>query len=386
MKISSVHKFILFLSVAYYLGFIIFFQRLVGAGSSVSFESAASGNIVNQLVGICLLGLCLFILYRQLNTFIKRHFLENWPWLVLLSILACSVLWSYAPSISFRRIIAFMTLVVVAYYLAVTYSAKSLLKFLVNAILVAIVVGLIYEIATGKSLAFGLGDRRNAFKGIYFDKNGAARIYAYGLIIFIAISEKFTKIDYLKLFGFVFALSLSQSASGIVMAVLGITIITLIRITRGRVKQQSFNRLMILIIFSTIGIGLLSVLYEFVLGLMGRDANLTDRAIIWQLLDPYLVKEYWFGYGFGAFWASDASSGFFGCLEVFRQRPQWLCRNKTKRWYARLNCFVFVANFVFYESVTTIFKYQYGKNIRFVFIDFNCANCNQLCWLCDIKP
>jgi exopolysaccharide production protein ExoQ len=310
MKIISVHKFILFLSVAYYLGFVIFFQRLLGGSSGVSFESAAAGNIVNQLVGILLLGLCLFILYRQLNNFIKQHFFENWPWLFLLGVLACSVLWSYSPSISFRRFIAFMTLVVVAYYLAVTYSPKSLFNFLVNAILLAIVVGLIYEIATGKSLAIGLSDRRSAFKGIYFDKNGAARIYAYGLIIFIAITGKFTKFDYVKLGGFILALALSQSASGLVLAIMGGVIVKLIRETRGRVKKQSFNRLAVLILLSIVGIGLLSFIYEYLLNLMGRDANLTDRTIIWQFLEPSLVKEYWSGYGFGAYWSSDASSGF----------------------------------------------------------------------------
>ncbi|PKG98747.1 O-antigen ligase [Paraglaciecola sp. MB-3u-78] len=311
MKISSVHKFILFLSVAYYVGFVSFFERLAkGGGKGGGFESAAAGNIINQLVGILLLGLCLFILYRQLNNYIKQHFLENWPWFILLGILACSVLWSYSPSISFRRLIAFMTLVVVAYYLAITYSPKSLFNFLANAILLAIFVGLVYEVATGKSLAIGLGDRSSAFRGIIPDKNAAARIYAYGLIVFVAISDKFTKFHYIKIIVFLLALSLSQSASAIIMAIMGIAIITLIRISRGSGKQQSFNRLAMLIILSVIGIGLLSVIYEYLLGLMGRDASLTDRTVIWQLLEQSLEDEYWYGFGFGAFWASDASSGF----------------------------------------------------------------------------
>jgi O-antigen ligase len=203
-----------------------------------------------------------------------------------------------------------MTLVVVAYYLAINYSPKSLFNFLVNAILLAILLGLIYEITTGKSLAIGLSDRGSAFSGIYYDKNGAARIYAYGLILFVAINDKFTKFDYMKLSVFLLALSLSQSVSGIILATMGVVIVTLIRVTRGRTKKQSFNRLAILIILSVIGIGLLSVIYVYLLGLMGRDANLTDRVIIWQLLAPSLEDEYWFGFGFGAFWASDASSGF----------------------------------------------------------------------------
>jgi O-antigen ligase len=311
MKISSVHKFILFLSVAYYVGFVTFSQRLLSVSrSGGTFESASAGNVINQLVGVLLLGLCLLILYRELNYFIKQHFFENWPWLILFGVFACSVLWSYSPSISFRRFIAFMTLVVVAYYLAINYSPKSLFNFLVNAILLAILLGLIYEITTGKSLAIGLSDRGSAFSGIYYDKNGAARIYAYGLILFVAINDKFTKFDYMKLSVFLLALSLSQSVSGIILATMGVVIVTLIRVTRGRTKKQSFNRLAILIILSVIGIGLLSVIYVYLLGLMGRDANLTDRVIIWQLLAPSLEDEYWFGFGFGAFWASDASSGF----------------------------------------------------------------------------
>ncbi|MGO4891718.1 O-antigen ligase family protein [Flavobacterium sp. W21_SRS_FM6] len=311
MKMSSVHKFILFLSVAYYVGFVSFFERIIKGGrSGGDFESAASGNLINQLVGVLLLGLCLFILYRQLSNFIKQSLLESWPLLVLLSLFACSIFWSYEPSVSFRRLIAFTTLIIVAYYLAVTYSPKSLFNLLVNAILLAIAIGLVYEIASGKALAIGLSDRSSALRGIYSDKNGAARVYAYGLIVFIAITDKFTKLDYIKLSVFVLALSLSQSASAIIMGILGIAIITLIRLARGRGNQQSFNRLAVLIIFSIIGIGLLSVVYEYVLDLMGRDANLTDRAIIWQLLAPSLEDEYWLGFGFGAFWASDAVKGF----------------------------------------------------------------------------
>jgi exopolysaccharide production protein ExoQ len=311
MKISSIHKFILFLSVAYYVGFVSFFARLVkGGDKGGGFESAAAGNIINQLVGILLLGLCLFILYRYLDNFIKQHFLENWPWLILLGLFTCSIFWSYTPSMSFRRLIAFMSLIVVSYYLAVTYSPKSLFNLLVNAILLAIVVGIIYEIASGQSLVIGLNDRAGALRGIYNDKNGAARIYAYGLIVFVAISDKFTKFDYMKLSVFLLALSLSQSASAIVMAVMGIAIIILIRTSRGSGKQQSFNRLAMLILFLILGIGLLSVIYEYLLGLMGRDANLTDRTVIWQLLAPSLEDEYWLGYGFGSYWASEAVSGF----------------------------------------------------------------------------
>jgi O-antigen ligase len=69
-------------------------------------------------------------------------------------------------------------------------------------------------------------------------------------------------------------------------------------------------RLVLLLIALTIGGYLTFLLYEFLLGLLGRDANLTNRTIIWQLLEPYILDEFTFGYGFGAFWASDAVSNF----------------------------------------------------------------------------
>jgi O-antigen ligase len=69
-------------------------------------------------------------------------------------------------------------------------------------------------------------------------------------------------------------------------------------------------RLGLLLVVLTISGYTLLLLHDVLLEFLGRDATLTNRTIIWQLIEPYILKEFIFGYGFGAFWASDAVFGF----------------------------------------------------------------------------
>ncbi|MDT0584068.1 MULTISPECIES: O-antigen ligase family protein [Alteromonadaceae] len=313
MSISTTNYYRVFLLIAvgFYLSFFRFFERVItGAGDSASFEVVAGGNILNQIIGILLLLLSLTYFLTSKLQGIKAFLMSAWPILLIVCFFLLSITWSDVPNITFRRCVAFFTLIISTFVLAQVFSPRSLLYFLANAIALATIVGLFYTFLSGSTINFGLGERESGFRGMFADKNSAARIYAYGLLLFCALGRYRTGWDRSLLALLTLALFASQSASAVVIAVVGVGLTIALRIFRGRNKSESILRFIMLVLLLMIAGLVIINLYEYLLSLLGRDANLTNRAIIWELLKPYLEEKYLYGYGFGSFWASSAVADF----------------------------------------------------------------------------
>jgi O-antigen ligase len=313
MSISVAHyyRFFLLIAVGFYLSFFRFFERVItGAGDSASFEEVAGGNILNQVIGVLLLLLSLVYFMSNKLRSIKTFFSAAWPILLILLLFLISVFWSDVPNITFRRCVAVFTLIITTFVLAQVFSARSLLHFLANSIALATLFGLLYTLFSGNSINFGLVDRELGFRGMFADKNSAARIYAYGLLLFCALGRYKVGWDRALLVLLVLALFASQSASALVIAVIGVSLIIALRLFRGKNKSESLLRFLVLVLLLIIASVVIVNLYEYLLSLLGRDANLTNRAIIWELLRPYIEDRPLIGYGFGSFWASNAVADF----------------------------------------------------------------------------
>jgi O-antigen ligase len=174
----------------------------------------------------------------------------------------------------------------------------------------AVVIGVFYQLLSGQNIAFGLTDRSAGLRGIFSDKNAAARVYAYGLILFIGLGKYKKKSEIIRLSILLLAVMLSQSASAVILAFLGCSLIFTFKFFRGKNKKQNATRIIIIMIVLVSGALIAGALYEYLLELLGRDSNLTNRAIIWELLTPFLESKPVLGYGFGSFWASDYVSPF----------------------------------------------------------------------------
>lgn len=311
LSLSRLQRMFLLLSLAFYLNFVAFFTSFLkfgGAGGNAA--AAVAGNPINQLVGISLLFISIFLMFRKSSLAPIVFVRQGYAWILLIGFFILALFWSEAPLVSFRRIVAFSTLIVVTFVLAQLYSPKSLLKCVYLLILTSIVLGLIWTTIQGKPLSIGLGDREAGFRGIFNDKNGAARLYAYGLILAIGLKQYQTKLQLCGLAILVLALSLSQSASAIVLAAIGSGLIMLFRTLKTKGKQQNLVRFILAIATILVLSYLFTILYTFILEFLGRDPNLTNRSIIWELITPSIEEKLYQGYGFGTFWASSASSGF----------------------------------------------------------------------------
>lgn len=310
MTNSQFKNIFLFFSFFYYIGFLSFVTGIfVGKGDD-AFAANASGSIANQLLGIALLIMSFILLFKikivSGSYFIKSFFL----WGILIAWFVASISWSYAPAISFRRVVAFSTLVLVSYCLVQTFTAKSLLRVFVVAVFITSCIGILEAILSPQTAFINSGIRAGAFTGFYFDKNGGARVYTYSLLIIVGLGLYKEKWGFAAFLAIAACLVMSRSATAVVMLVAGCLLIFMFKYLKANTASLNFLRLGLLIFALTIGGYILFLLYDVLLQFLGRDPTLTNRTIIWQLLEPYIFDEFIFGYGFGAFWASDAVLSF----------------------------------------------------------------------------
>lgn len=312
LPLNSVKRAYLALALFYYMGFLNFFIRLIGgdARKGDAFSANASGSLSKQLLGVTLLGVGIYLLMRIDRRVLLQTLRENLWWLLLLAFFAASVYWSYTPAVTFRRVIAFATLMVAAYCIVTLFDPISLLTLISRAIVLAAFCGLIYAVIDP---ANGLTDgdlRSKALLGILGDKNGGARCYTYGILLMVGLGHYRLWRHKLMLALLLFCILISQSATAVVMLVAGLAMVVLFRELHSRRVQVNFSRFVLICVLFALGATAAYYLYDFLLGLLGRDPTLTNRLIIWELMDQYIDAEPWLGYGFGAYWASSAVESF----------------------------------------------------------------------------
>ncbi|MDP5030051.1 O-antigen ligase, partial [Paraglaciecola sp.] len=311
VSIEQLKRVYLFTAVFYYFGFMNFVSRFVSGGKAEDLMSAnAAGSLAKQLVGVLLLGLSIFLLLKVNKKLLYSMLKASYWWAIIIGFFALSIYWSYEPSISFRRLIAFITLIVVSFCLVCTFEPKSLLYFLAKTIFVAAILGLMLMVIAPNMALQGSGDRANMFVGIMGDKNGGARLYAYAILILAGLGRYQTRQDKFKLFILSVCLVFANSATAIVMVVAGLGLILLFKVLHTRSANMNLRRFFLITVLLMLASMAAYFLYAFLLELLGRDPTLTNRTVIWELLSESIDKKPWLGYGFGAFWSSDAVLGF----------------------------------------------------------------------------
>ena len=312
IKINTITKLYLYSTIFYYAGFMNFFTRVAKGTTNNydTFDVHAAGSMPRQIFGVILLFLGLFILTKVDRRVLLVTFKKNYWWVLLVCYFIISMQWSYEPSITFRRTIAFSTLLVAAFCIVQFSEMYSLLTLLGKAIFCAAFLGLIYALIDPSNGLSNTENRTDVLLGIYSDKNGGARIYAYGLLILVGLGRTRTIADWFMLGILVFCLILAGSATAIVMVIGGGSIMFLFEYFRTNSSKRNFVSMFVIttiIAFTSISLG---YLFDYILQLLGRDATLTNRTIIWEMMDVYVENEPLFGYGFGAFWSSDAVTAF----------------------------------------------------------------------------
>ena len=310
ISLSETYKPFLLMALFFYMNIIGFLSSFLRDSGKGSFEAIAAGNPVNQVAGLTLLTIGLLIIVRSPYFSVKTIMSQSWPFLLVFVFIFLSISWSEVPIVSFRRLVAFFSLVLTCFVLSQIFTPLSLLESIYRVSLIVIILGFVWTILQGHSITIGIGDQKLGMKGIISDKNSAARLYAYSLLLAIGLKKYYTKKGLFSIFTICLALATVHSASAIVIAVSGTALIYLVRTLKQH--NSGANLLTLMVMFTTILVSayIISLVYNLLLEFLGRDPNLTNRAVIWELLTPFVYEKLTYGYGFGAFWASSSVEWF----------------------------------------------------------------------------
>lgn len=296
--------------VLFYTQVIGFFLRLGNVSTLDDAQQDLEGNLANQVCGLLTLLVPLFFFIRHKVFLSKSFYRQNLFLLLFLGCVAASISWSSEPMLSFKRFVALLSVVFFAGFIAWRYSLERI-AFLFGCVIgAAALVGLIFAVIRPDIAFISGGIRDGAFRGVFAEKNAGARLNAIAILLLLPMIRQRNPMAMLYGLSALIAIGLAQSATAIALIVAGTAsyayFITLIRL---RINRSLLAFTAATLVFFLL-CGVLYANYAMLLELVGRDPSLTDRTLIWELLQPLIDAQFLKGYGFGAFWASADADAF----------------------------------------------------------------------------
>lgn len=296
--------------VLFYTQVISFFLRLGNVSVLDDAQQDLEGNVANQICGLLTLLVPLFFFIRQKIFLSKSFYRQNFFLLLFLACVAASISWSSEPMLSFKRFVALLSVVFFAGFIAYRYSLERI-AFLFGCVIgAAALVGLIFALIRPDFAFIAGGIRDGAFRGIFAEKNAGARLNAIAILLLLPMMRQRNPLAMFYGLCALIAIGLAQSATAIALIVAGgVSYGYFLLLIRLRINRSMATLFAATIVFFLLCL-LLYANYALLLELVGRDPSLTDRTLIWELLQPLIDDRFIKGYGFGAFWASADADAF----------------------------------------------------------------------------
>jgi O-antigen ligase len=224
--------------------------------------------------------------------------------LVLLAVL--SITWSEDPAVTLRRSVALLATTLIGIDFATRYSVRDQLRLLY------IVLGLVVSLSIVAQLFFptlipNTNFDSNAWHGVLSFKNDLARIVVLATIAVFSRSRRclrdFLLVVSLVLLGFGLIV-LAHSIGGLVILISLLVIIKIFPVLRWKPKILATASLATALVVLPASY-LLFQNFGQITAMLGRDATLTGRVDIWQLVLPSVERNLIHGYGYSVFWEAD---------------------------------------------------------------------------------
>jgi exopolysaccharide production protein ExoQ len=273
------------------------FLSLLRSSESLS-SGSRTGSIVTDLLWI---GIYLFTLYcwHKNRQVIRNRLQLPWHIAALYLVALASILWSDSPAATAPKLVALGGSLMISCYLAMRFSAHSLLKILARVFLVSMVLSLLVGIFV-PAVGIGSGDIAGMWQGIYTHKNtlGLNMALAFAVFLAMATTHHGGKVYYLAAAFAILLVLLSQSSTSLLLC-----LVILVAYAARRLVRDYFR------ISVTLLMAMLAFLFTFDwevaltkgLDLVNRDPTLTGRTDVW--VASIIASEHlWLGYGYGAFW------------------------------------------------------------------------------------
>jgi exopolysaccharide production protein ExoQ len=270
--------------------------------------SAANGDVGEaakatlRFVSLPVYGFTILMLARNFRPFLvalKRNVLLH----ILLALPFLSVLWSVSPSTTLRRASGLLFALLLAYVLAIRFTPRQLLLLLMATLGTCIVASLAL-MAVSPNLARMPLD--SAMRGIFVHKNSlgwySSILALVTVVVIIDRSIGFRRTAIALLVASLVCLVGSESMTSILTTA---SACFLIWFYSALPKMHGIVRVVFVLVFIQLAIMLLITLHEFlvpVLEALGKDATLTGRVPLWELVDAEISHHLLLGFGYQAFW------------------------------------------------------------------------------------
>ena len=259
------------------------------------------GDIMMQALWAGIYTITFFLFLSRFRQVARVAFLDKFLW-VLLGLVFASIIWSEAPVVTLRRSVALLGTTAFGIYLAACYTRQELLKLLLWALGLSAVLSVVFVLFLP---SYGIHTRSYfALQGVYENKNILGCFMALAAITWLLYSFSQNKG---RMMGFVFCvisitlLFLSKSITALVVFLLLLIFLLIFFVNRYYNIWAVRPIILITLAVGSLLIRLFNNL-EIVLNVLGRDATLTGRTIIWREVWDLILQHPWLGYGYSAFW------------------------------------------------------------------------------------
>lgn len=238
--------------------------------------------------------------FPQFLTALRRNLIV--PLILVLPFL--STFWSIDPSTTLRRAIGLFFCVLLSYVLAIRFTPKQLLFLLFVTLGVCTVCSVVISMASPSLAVMPDG----AMRGVFIHKNVLGWYASLMTLVASAVLLDGTlglrRTAFVLLAAGMICLASSGSMTAIIATSAAYGLIGFYTLLQ---KSSSIGRVVIVLAFVQLSLGILISLHEFLvpaLEALGKDATLTGRVPLWELVDPEITDRWMLGYGYQTFWTT----------------------------------------------------------------------------------
>jgi exopolysaccharide production protein ExoQ len=269
------------------------------------FPGVDSTSIAFRAIHFLFYGFFVLMLVRNVPALLKT--LRRMPLLLLFLIMPlASVSWSVNSGETLTRAIALLGSSLFGIYVATQLRPLLALRLLAWTGAIAAAISLVLIFAFPSVGLMSEGEYVNVWSGAFIHKNGMGQMTALGAIIsIILLMHEGVRRNVLISVGLVLNLVLLAGSRSLTSQVVFVASVVLI-LTVGRFVRFIFNHaLLVAIIVAPALLAIvttLSVDDVFVLlASVGKDATMSSRVPLWQILAGFIEERYWLGWGYEAF-------------------------------------------------------------------------------------
>ena len=233
---------------------------------------------------------------------------------LLLAVLALplmSALWSIAPAETMQRSVAVIGSSLFGIYLACRVPPLEAFRLIGTAATLSAMLSIALIFFVPSVGLMSEGEYVNAWGGAHLHKNGLGQMTALGAIIcLIVVMAEGMRRHWFLATGIilnVFLLAGSRSLTSQLVFVIGVVLLlTMRRFIRLLVDSAIITATLLVgaLVFALVTISADSL--AELLASFGKDATMSSRLPLWQMLSGFMEGHWWFGHGYEAFWTDES--------------------------------------------------------------------------------